>query len=586
MKLKQLLLFGILTLVMGLTNVNAQDFYLNANGVTCMCPTANIGDSGVVNGVTYTKRIATEITDVNASTTCTSGITDMSYLFDSHFSFNGDIGSWDVSDVINMSGMFWVATDFNQNIGSWDVSNVINMDNMFRETTSFNQYLGDWDVSNVINMEVIFYESQSINQDFSNWQFNPNVNLNYLFSKSGLDTDNYDSLLQSFVNQNLLNKEMVAEDLTYCNETPRNELLNNMGWIITEDLYLQPNLVAPINLNIEPNPTTCVATGVDLGTPSTTNGCGVGVVTNNAPTEFPIGETIVTWTLTDGNGITDTDTQLVTVTLSVDVAEVCYVTSDDVVVTNNRIFLFNIDGQNVDNYEVLRETTTGGVYETIGFIIPPANSFLDTTSNNNTQAYRYKVQTLDVCGAMSIESPYHKTILLQSSIAANQTINLSWTPYVGTDYTTYNIFKQINGGTFELFTSIASTNLTYNDIDVDIALNDYAYFVSIDVGGCVGTPFMSESIKSNQDGTLILGINDNEQLEKSIILFPNPTSSIVNIELPDDLTLNEVNIINNLGQIVAQYNSKSFNIEALSTGLYFLNINTSKGSFVKRLIKN
>ncbi len=28
----------------------AQDFYLNSNGVTCMCPAASVGDTGVVNG--------------------------------------------------------------------------------------------------------------------------------------------------------------------------------------------------------------------------------------------------------------------------------------------------------------------------------------------------------------------------------------------------------------------------------------------------------------------------------------------------------------------------------------------------------
>jgi hypothetical protein len=57
------------------------DFYPNTNGVTCMCPDASVGDTGVVNGITYTKRTRQQITTGNASTTCTSGITDMSSLF-------------------------------------------------------------------------------------------------------------------------------------------------------------------------------------------------------------------------------------------------------------------------------------------------------------------------------------------------------------------------------------------------------------------------------------------------------------------------------------------------------------------------
>ncbi|NGZ90544.1 DUF2345 domain-containing protein, partial [Psychroflexus sp. C1] len=56
-------------------------FYLNENGVTCMCPDAPFGASGEVNGVIYTKRTKEQITPQNAATTCTSGITDLSYLF-------------------------------------------------------------------------------------------------------------------------------------------------------------------------------------------------------------------------------------------------------------------------------------------------------------------------------------------------------------------------------------------------------------------------------------------------------------------------------------------------------------------------
>ncbi len=104
----------------------AQDFYLNSNGVTCMCPDASVGDTGVVNSVTYTKRTRQQITTENASTTCTSGITDMSSLFNQVI-FNEDISSWDVSNVTNMNQMFAESYAFNQPIGYWDVSSVTNI---------------------------------------------------------------------------------------------------------------------------------------------------------------------------------------------------------------------------------------------------------------------------------------------------------------------------------------------------------------------------------------------------------------------------------------------------------------------------
>tara|TARA_R110002110_G_scaffold90627_3_gene235453 strand:+ start:2245 stop:4986 length:2742 start_codon:yes stop_codon:yes gene_type:complete len=168
-KTKSFIIFTFLISLTGLNNVFAQDFYLAPNGVTCMCPDAAIGETGLVNGITYTKRTKGQITDVNASTTCTSGITDMSDLFEDHTNFNGDISSWDVSSVIIMYDMFTYAINFNQDIGDWDVSSVTRMDEMFYVASNFNQDIGDWDVSSVENMYGMFNFATSFNQDIGDW---------------------------------------------------------------------------------------------------------------------------------------------------------------------------------------------------------------------------------------------------------------------------------------------------------------------------------------------------------------------------------------------------------------------------------
>ena len=58
----------------------------------------------------------------------------------------------------------------------------------------------------------------------------------------------------------------------------------------------------------------CVAFNVALGTPTATDNCTITSVTNNAPTVFQLGNTTVTWTVTDNNGNVTSVTQLVTVT--------------------------------------------------------------------------------------------------------------------------------------------------------------------------------------------------------------------------------------------------------------------------------
>ncbi|MDO8281067.1 MAG: HYR domain-containing protein, partial [Thermodesulfovibrionia bacterium] len=57
----------------------------------------------------------------------------------------------------------------------------------------------------------------------------------------------------------------------------------------------------------------CSATGVDLGTPTTTDNCSVALVANDAPAIFELGNTTVIWTVTDGSGNTATANQTVTV---------------------------------------------------------------------------------------------------------------------------------------------------------------------------------------------------------------------------------------------------------------------------------
>ena len=130
-------------------NECSPNFSLHANMVTVLCPLASVNDTGIVNGITYTKRAVTGIDTTNADTTCTSDITDMREMFLGETSFNQNISSWDVSSVTSMEGMFTTASAFNQDISSWDVSMVTNMDIMFANATAFNQDLSGWCVSGI-----------------------------------------------------------------------------------------------------------------------------------------------------------------------------------------------------------------------------------------------------------------------------------------------------------------------------------------------------------------------------------------------------------------------------------------------------
>ncbi len=75
-----------------------------------------------------------------------------------------------------------------------------------------------------------------------------------------------------------------------------------------------PFFICPGDRTVNANAGQCYATNVNLGSPSFVfDNCGVASVTNNAPAQFPVGTTVVTWTVTDVNGNTSTCTQDVTV---------------------------------------------------------------------------------------------------------------------------------------------------------------------------------------------------------------------------------------------------------------------------------
>ena len=166
-----------------------------------------------------------------------SKVTDMDRAFDGRDVFNVDISNWDVSNVTNMSSMFINATSFNQPLNNWNVSNVTNMFQMFTAASVFNQDLNSWDVSSVTNMSSMFFYATSFNQSLNNWDISSVINMQEMFSYSSLSTDNYDGVLNSWSQQDVISGVILrAIGVNYCNgEDARQNLIDTYGWIITDD---------------------------------------------------------------------------------------------------------------------------------------------------------------------------------------------------------------------------------------------------------------------------------------------------------------------------------------------------------------
>lgn len=80
----------------------------------------------------------------------------------------GLIENWDTSLITDMSGLFKDDATFNVDLSSWNVANVLNMSEMFKNCPEFNHKL-EWDVESCLNMESMFHGcSKLVEQKFSN----------------------------------------------------------------------------------------------------------------------------------------------------------------------------------------------------------------------------------------------------------------------------------------------------------------------------------------------------------------------------------------------------------------------------------
>ena len=95
-----------------------------------------------------------------------------------------------------------------------------------------------------------------------------------------------------------------AGNETYCTQVI--EIFDSEGPVITS---------CPSNISVDTDPGECGTSlsNVSLGNATANDPCGIMTISNNAPVIFPVGITIVTWTITDRNGNTTTCIQEVEV---------------------------------------------------------------------------------------------------------------------------------------------------------------------------------------------------------------------------------------------------------------------------------
>ena len=126
-------------------------------------------------------------------------------MFNGATSFDQSLSSWDMSNVAVISGMFNGATSFNNGgismIDQWAFPAVTSIDYLFYEASASNQPIGPWDTQAITTMVSTFENATAFNQNLSTWDFRNVTDMTNFISNSGMDTSNYDSLLNKIATQ-------------------------------------------------------------------------------------------------------------------------------------------------------------------------------------------------------------------------------------------------------------------------------------------------------------------------------------------------------------------------------------------------
>jgi len=127
-------------------------------------------------------------------------------------------------------------------------------------------------------------------------------------------------------------------------------------------------------------------------------------------------------------------------------------------------------------------------------------SFTNPTSNAGSNLESYRLAALDSCKNISIQGIIHKTIYLTATLDRCSSSNtLKWNKYINmsSGVGSYKIYVSINGGSFNLLATTASSDSSYIHTGL-VNLTNYCYYIEADnVAGTITSTSNKFCITSN-----------------------------------------------------------------------------------------
>jgi len=457
-----------------------------------------------------------------------SAVTSISGMFMNAEAFNQPIGEWDVSNAETSGGMFQDAASFNQDISAWDVSSLWNMLFMFNNATSFNQDISGWDISSGIQMEAIFKGATSFNQNMAGWadNLNPDAELNSffggIFDNCGMSVANYDATLMGFSENGPNGIVMGALGMYYCNE----------------GAAARANLVLP------------VASG------------GKGW-TITGDTNLSVSTPILA---PAGSAITLIPTE-------------CNYNWANPANRARKMLTFTENGNTFAPSSVVINNNTIGA---LPMGVTSANNYYQKSSGANTiRVSNRMVSVTDTAtytenGGMMVRVYYSAmeyTNILLTPPPVGEIIDAGW--FLSQNSTAAGVVGSMSANTYML--PGAEKIIPINSGTE----NGYAFVeFRITKPGTIGL------YAKTTEGELseVLGVDGFQH--ETVRVYPNPATTLLNVDIPEGLIVQKVIMTNLLGQTVYTGTQTTvIDVSSLSKGVYLLNILTNNGTLSSKFIR-
>ena len=191
---------------------------------------------------------------------------------------------------------------------------------------------------------------------------------------------------------------------------------------------------------------------------------GVFTVGKNAASDEYLVDTKLELTLTNANGCTSIIKQDLTILSAADIPQIALVEPDGNG-HNEIIWAWTVDANAFPQVIVLKETNIYNQFVQLAVVPTTEGYFTDLSSDVNRNADRYAIIGIMANGAEAPRSNIHQSVHLSINRGiTDNTFNLIWNAYQGTEIASYAIWRGSNESNLTMIASLSGANVSYTDV--------------------------------------------------------------------------------------------------------------------------